>query len=90
MGFTLLLAAGIVGLRPLSARADETNHRMILLTDLDGEPDDSQMLVRLLMYANEMDIEGLLAVSISDPGYPARDPSEPHRIGVHPLSLIHI
>ena len=64
------------------------NHRMILLTDLLGEQDDSQMIVRLLMYANEMDIEGLIAVSISDPGYPARDPSEPHRIGVHPEELL--
>ena len=30
----------------------------------------------------------MIAVSISDPGYPARDPSEPHRIGVHPEELL--
>ena len=69
-------------------RAVEDNHRMILITDLEGEQDDSQMIVRLLMYANEMDIEGLIAVSISDPGYPARAPSEPHRIGVHTEGLV--
>ena len=42
----------------------------------------------LLMYANEMDIEGLIAVSISEPGYPARAPSQPHRVGVHPEEII--
>jgi hypothetical protein len=68
--------------------AAEDNHRMILITDLVGEQDDSQMIVRLLMYANELDIEGLIAVSISEPWYPARAPSEPHRIGVHPEELV--
>jgi len=66
-GIRALAALAIVagGVR---LRADGDNHRMILITDLEGEPDDSQMIVRLLMYANEMDIEGLIAVSISDPG----------------------
>ena len=86
-GIRALAALAIVagGVR---LRADGDNHRMILITDLEGEPDDSQMIVRLLMYANEMDIEGLIAVSISDPGYPARPPSEPHRIGVHTEGLV--
>lgn len=38
--------------------------RVIVLTDMLNEPDDSQTMVRLLMYANEMDIEGLIAVSL--------------------------
>jgi hypothetical protein len=83
----LVFAVLAFGWEAPGLRAAEDNHRMILLTDLVGEQDDSQMIVRLLMYANEMDIEGLIAVSISDPGYPARDPSEPHRIGVHPEEL---
>lgn len=37
--------------------------RVIVLTDMLNEPDDSQTMVRLLMYANKMDIEGLIAVS---------------------------
>lgn len=37
--------------------------RIIVLTDMLNEPDDSQTMVRLLLYANEMDIEGLIAVS---------------------------
>ena len=86
LALVLAVALGGWGARP--ACAGEGNHRMILLTDLLGEQDDSQMLVRLLMYANEVDIEGLIAVSISDPGYPAREPSQPHRIGVHPEELV--
>jgi hypothetical protein len=84
----LVVAALILGPGMPRLRAAADNHRMILITDLVGEQDDSQMIIRLLMYANEVDIEGLIAVSISDPGYPARDPSEPHRIGVHPEELV--
>lgn len=37
--------------------------RLIVLTDIGNEPDDSQSLVRLLVYANELDIEGLVATT---------------------------
>jgi len=86
--FALIFAALLSGVAAPRLCAGEENHRMILLTDLLGEQDDSQMLVRLLMYSNELDIEGLIAVSLSEPWYPAHDPSEPHRIGVHPEELV--
>lgn len=41
--------------------------RLIVLTDIStlnseyGEPDDTQSLIRLLLYSNEFDIEGLIA-----------------------------
>jgi hypothetical protein len=41
----------------------EQRHRLILLTDMENEPDDSQTMVKLLLYANELDIEGLIAVT---------------------------
>jgi hypothetical protein len=41
----------------------DMNHRFVILTDLENEPDDSQTMVKLLMYSNEIDIEGLIAVS---------------------------
>ena len=37
--------------------------RLIVLTDLSNEPDDEESLVRLLVYANEFDIEGLIATT---------------------------
>lgn len=37
--------------------------RILVLTDIENEPDDAQSLVRLLTYANELDIEGLVATT---------------------------
>jgi hypothetical protein len=38
-------------------------HRVIVLTDIGNEPDDAESMVRLLLYANELDIEGLVATT---------------------------
>ena len=35
--------------------------RLAVLTDIGGDPDDQQSLVRLLVYANELEIEALIA-----------------------------
>jgi hypothetical protein len=37
--------------------------RLLVLTDISNEPDDEESLVRLLVYANEFDIEGLVATT---------------------------
>ncbi|MEO2004482.1 MAG: DUF1593 domain-containing protein, partial [Candidatus Poribacteria bacterium] len=43
---------------------DETARpRVLVLTDITNEPDDEQSLVRFLCYANEFDIEGLVATT---------------------------
>ena len=34
--------------------------KLIVLTDIGGDPDDEQSLVRLLVYANEFEIEGII------------------------------
>ena len=36
---------------------------MIILTDIEADPDDTQSMVRLLLYSNEIDIEGLIATT---------------------------
>lgn len=38
-------------------------HRVIVLTDIEADPDDTQSLVRLLLYSNEIDIEGIIATT---------------------------
>lgn len=38
-------------------------HRLIVLTDIEADPDDAQTLVRLLLYANQIEIEGLIATT---------------------------
>jgi hypothetical protein len=42
---------------------DQGKQRVIVLTDITNEPDDQQSLVRFLVYANEYDVEGLVATT---------------------------
>ncbi|MHC4117764.1 MAG: DUF1593 domain-containing protein [Planctomycetota bacterium] len=37
--------------------------RVIVLTDITNEPDDEESMVRFLVYANEFDVEGLIATT---------------------------
>lgn len=46
----------------LSGQAD-TRYRLIVLTDIEADPDDAQTLIRLLLYANQIEIEGLIATT---------------------------
>jgi len=41
----------------------EAHPRVLVLTDIENEPDDAQSLVRFLLYSNEMAVEGLLATT---------------------------
>ncbi|RSL64463.1 hypothetical protein CEP51_013131 [Fusarium floridanum] len=41
----------------------EHKHRLFVLTDISNEPDDQMSLVRLLTYANELDIQGIAATT---------------------------
>lgn len=38
-------------------------HRLIVLTDIGGEPDDTESTVRLLLYSDVIDIQGLIATT---------------------------
>lgn len=51
----ILLACGL----PLLA--GPAKPRLLVLTDIEAEPDDAMSLVRCLVYANQYDIEGLIA-----------------------------
>lgn len=42
--------------------------RLAILTDIGGDPDDQQSLVRLMVYANEFEIEALIASAAGTPG----------------------
>lgn len=48
----------LIVLGSVSASAKE---RLFVLTDIGGDPDDQMSMVRLMTYANHMDIEGLVA-----------------------------
>jgi hypothetical protein len=53
-----LMAALLVG----SAQAAE-KPRVLVLTDIENEPDDAMSMVRFLVYSNQWDVEGLVATT---------------------------
>src|SRR5512139_1028134 len=46
---------------PKAASPATDRLRLIVETDAGGDPDDEQSLVRFLLYANEWDVEGIIA-----------------------------
>ncbi|NJK93954.1 MAG: DUF1593 domain-containing protein [Bacteroidales bacterium] len=44
------------------------NPRLLITTDIGGDPDDQQSLVRLMVYTNEFEIEGLISSARRYPG----------------------
>ena len=62
-----LIACILLGafcLLPARARsAAELKQRVIVLTDIENEPDDAMSLVRFLTYSNQWDVEGLIATT---------------------------
>lgn len=65
---TRLLAFVIACLIGWSASAADTRPRLLILTDIGGDPDDQQSMTRLMLYANEFDLEGLIASASGTPG----------------------
>src|SRR5438045_2567793 len=57
----LLLVAGVRAEAVSQSASDNGRIRLIIETDAGGDPDDEQSLVRFLLYANEWDIEGIIA-----------------------------
>ena len=68
-GLPLLVVVALSATTLPAFAGDEPHHRLIVLTDISSltpgvaEPDDGQSLIRLMLYANEFDIEGLIATS---------------------------
>ncbi|MEO9891649.1 nucleoside hydrolase-like domain-containing protein [Aurantibacter sp.] len=38
-------------------------NRVVILTDIEADPDDTQSLIRLLLYSNQIDIKGIVATT---------------------------
>jgi hypothetical protein len=55
----------LLGLSDMAAAAPATpvRPRLVVLTDIENEPDDTQSLVRLLLYANDIELRGLVATT---------------------------
>ncbi|MCF3648816.1 DUF1593 domain-containing protein [Synoicihabitans lomoniglobus] len=60
----LLLITALLWVSALPASAvSRAKPRVLVLTDMGADPDDEQSLVRLLLYANQLDIEGIVATT---------------------------
>ncbi|MFL9845355.1 nucleoside hydrolase-like domain-containing protein [Flavobacterium rhizosphaerae] len=68
----------ISGFTSVFSQSLEKN-RVVILTDIEADPDDTQSLVRLFIYANQIDIMGLIATT-----------STHQKNAIHPQSIIKI
>lgn len=59
--FCLLVMALFFSL--LAYGQQKSKRRVLVLTDIEADPDDSQSLVRFLTYSNQWDVEGLIATT---------------------------
>jgi hypothetical protein len=51
-----------------AGQAADLKPRLAVLTDIGGDPDDQQSLVRLMVYANEFELEAFVASASGTPG----------------------
>ena len=61
--FTSLILILILNETSAYANLIEEKPRIIVLTDIENEPDDAQSLVRFLTYSNMFDVEGIIATT---------------------------
>jgi hypothetical protein len=54
---------GLMLLSPSLFAQPHPQSRVIILSDIEAEPDDTESFVRLMLYANVMDIKGLIATT---------------------------
>jgi hypothetical protein len=64
----------------ISSAAAVDRPRLLVLTDIGGDPDDQQSMIRLMVHANEFEIEGLIASAGGVPGELKADVVKPELI----------
>jgi hypothetical protein len=78
ISFALPILALILICQALGA-SEQPKQRVIILTDVENEPDDTESLVRLLLYSNLLEIKGIIATT-----------SVHMKKEVHPASVIKV
>jgi len=61
--FNAVIILFLTSLTWIFAQAKPDKHRVIVLTDIENEPDDAMSMVRFLTYSNQWDVEGLIATT---------------------------
>jgi hypothetical protein len=65
---------------PANERPTDERPRLAVLTDIGGDPDDRQSLIRLMAYANEFQIEALIATASGTRGELKKSLTQPDLI----------
>jgi len=60
--FSIVAFSSILFYQSLSAQPNQ-KHRVIILSDIEAEPDDTESFVRLMVYSNMLDIKGIVATT---------------------------
>ena len=63
IGVTVLVVGQAGFAQPKAQFRAVEKQRVIVLTDISNEPDDEESMVRFLVYANEYDVEGMIATT---------------------------
>lgn len=56
-------ASAALGQPVMESRTPDARPRLVVLTDIGNEPDDAESMVRLLVYSNDLQLEGLVAAT---------------------------
>lgn len=78
-GLAIAIATN-AGLSPTSQQNPPSKPRLLILTDIGGDPDDQQSLIRLSLYFNEFEMEGFIASASGTPGELGKAVVKPHLI----------
>ncbi|RRB04813.1 DUF1593 domain-containing protein [Larkinella rosea] len=63
LAFALILTGGFYSIMYGQTPETAQKRRVLVLTDIENEPDDAQSMVRFLTYCNQWDVEGLIATT---------------------------
>jgi hypothetical protein len=75
-----LIAGAVLLATAVSPVAAAGRPRLAVLTDIGGDPDDQQSMVRLMVYANEFEIEALIATAVRANHTPSGPSTKPDLI----------
>ena len=75
-----IVCAGLVGGLSVASAAAPLKPRLIVLTDIGGDPDDQQSMIRLMLYSCDFEIEALVASASGTPGELKQSITQPHLI----------
>jgi hypothetical protein len=79
--FTLILTTLVSATSQNISLQKDNRQRLIILADMGNEPDEQQQMMHMLMYSNEFDLEGLIAVTGK---YLNPESTDPYKKILHP------